>query len=405
MRQPILIALCATLVLAQSDRLGEFTASSDIGAPPLKGSATYDPATRQYNVTGTGSDIWGQADQFHFLWREMSGNFAVTATIQFLTEGIAHRKAVIMLRKTLDADSPFLQLAIHGDGSAAMQMRNTKGDNTNTVDFPVEGPGVWKLKLVRQGATVTFWIARDGSPLRELGHTINPIGSPILLGLGVSSHSREALSTVLFSGVTVEPLIQEETLGLFTKSGDVGGPTLKGSTKYDPASGQYRLTGAGANIWGKQDQFQYVWKEMTGNFAITATVKFLGQGAAHRKAGIMLRQTLDTGAAYADVIVHGNGMPALQWRSKQGEDTNAFDLPFDSSGAFKLKLLRNGIRIFMYLSKEGEPLKEIAHTEVAFQGPVLAGLSVCSHQAGAADTVIFSDVIVETLAPPVPKAK
>ena len=397
------MALCATLAFAQNDRLGLFTASSDIGAPPLKGAAEYDAATGQYKVTGTGSDIWGRADQFHFLWREMSGNFTVTATARFLTEGIAHRKAVIMLRKTLDTDAPFLQLAIHGDGSVAMQMRNTKGDNTNTVDFPIEGPGVWKLKLARQGATVTFWAAKDGAPLRELGHTINPIGSPILLGLGVSSHSREALSTVLFSEVTVEPIV--ETLGLFTKSGDVGGPALKGSTKYDPVSGQYSVTGAGANIWAKQDQFQYVWKEMTGNFALTATVRFLGQGAAHRKAGIMLRQTLDTDATYADVILHGNGMPALQWRSKQGEDTNAFDLPFDAPGTFQLKLLRNGIRIFMYLAKEGEPLKEIAHTEVTFQGPVLAGLSVCSHQADAADTVVFSEVTIETLAPSVPGVK
>jgi hypothetical protein len=42
-----------------------------------------------------------KADQFHYVWREMSGDFSVTATAKFLTEGIAHRKAVIMLRKTL----------------------------------------------------------------------------------------------------------------------------------------------------------------------------------------------------------------------------------------------------------------------------------------------------------------
>src|SRR6185436_19756129 len=101
-----------------------------------------------------------RADQFHFLWREMSGNFAVTATAKFLTDGIAHRKAVIMLRKSVDTDSPFVHLAIHGDGTPAVQFRNTKADTTNTVDFPIEdfpieGPGVWKLKLVRQGANIT----------------------------------------------------------------------------------------------------------------------------------------------------------------------------------------------------------------------------------------------------------
>jgi len=83
---------------------------------------------------------------------------------------------------------------------------------------------------------------------------------------------------------------------------------------------------------------------MTGNFTVTATLRFLGQGAAHRKAGIMVRQSLDTDATYADVVIHGNGMPGLQWRSKPGEDTNAFDLPFDGPGTFKVKLVRTGVR-------------------------------------------------------------
>ena len=61
---------------------------------------------------------------------------------------------------------------------------------------------------------------------------------------------------------------------------------------------------------------------MSGNFTVTATMRFLGEGAEHRKAGIMVRQSLDTDATYADVVVHGNGMAGLQWRSKQGEDTN-----------------------------------------------------------------------------------
>ena len=113
---------------------------------------------------------------------------------------------------------------------------------------------------------------------------------------------------------------------------------------------------------------------MTGNFAVTATMRFLGKGAEHRKAGIMVRQSLDADATYADVVIHGNGMPGLQWRSKQGEDTNTFDLPFDGPGTFKIKLVRTGVRVFMYIGKDGAELKEIAHTEVSFRNPVLVGL-------------------------------
>lgn len=206
MRELLLTCLLAAAAFAQTGKFGSFTSSDDVGAPPLKGGAEFDASTGQYKVTGSGTDIWGKADQFHYVWREMSGNFAVTATAKFLTDGIGHRKAVIMLRKSLDTDSPFVQLAIHGGGTPSVQFRNTKADNTNTVDFPPEGPGIWKLKLLRQGSAITVWIARDGAPFRELGHTMNQLGSPILVGLGVSSHTQEATNTVLFSDVSVEQL-------------------------------------------------------------------------------------------------------------------------------------------------------------------------------------------------------
>ena len=203
--------------------------------------------------------------------------------------------------------------------------------------------------------------------------------------------------------VSASAFAQSETLGAFTNSCDVGGPVIKGSTVFNAAGGQYKVTGGGANIWAKQDQFQYVWREMAGNFSVTATVRFLGEGVAHRKAGIVVRQGLETDGVNAGVIVHGNGMPALQWRSRAGENTNVFDLPFDSPGVFKMKLVRNGIRIYMFLGKDGAPMKEINHTEVAFQNPVLAGLVVCSHKADASDTVVFSDVSIEELAPSAPR--
>jgi TolB protein len=206
MRELLLLSLMAMSALAQTGRFGAFTNSEDVGAPRLKGSAEFDASTGQYKVTGTGTDIWGKADQFHYVWREMSGDFAVSATAKFLTEGIAHRKAVIMLRKSADTDSPFFHLAVHGDGTPAVQFRTTKADNTNTVDFPIEGPGTWKLRLARQGGTITVSIAKDGAPLRELGHTVNQLGSPVMVGLGVSSHTQEATNTVLFSDVSIEQL-------------------------------------------------------------------------------------------------------------------------------------------------------------------------------------------------------
>jgi regulation of enolase protein 1 (concanavalin A-like superfamily) len=208
---------------------------------------------------------------------------------------------------------------------------------------------------------------------------------------------------VLICLSAVSALAQTGKLGAFTNSGDVGGPTLKGSAAFDASKGQYRITGAGSNIWAKEDQFQYVWREMSGNIAITATMQFLGEGVAHRKAGIMLRQTLDTDSPYIDFVIHGNGMPGIQWRNTKGDITNAFDFPFDGPAKFKLKLVRQGAAITVSIAKEGAELKELGHTQVQLGSPVLVGLAVCSHKADASDTVIFSDVSVEQLPAPAGK--
>jgi hypothetical protein len=210
MRALLLTCFLVSSAFAQNGNLGIFTNSDDVGAPPIKGSAEYDPATKQYKITGSGTDIWGKADQFHYVWRQMSGDFAVAATAQFLTDGIDHRKAVIMLRQSPDADSPFVHLVIHGNGMPGVQFRNAKADNTNTVDLPIEGPGTWHMKLVRQGTTITVWIGKDNGPMRELGHTQNQLGSPVLVGIGVSSHTQTATNTVLFSDVSIEQLKTEE---------------------------------------------------------------------------------------------------------------------------------------------------------------------------------------------------
>ena len=59
--------------------------------------------------------------------------------------------------------------------------------------------------------------------------------------------------------LTASAFAQSDNLGAFTNSGDVGDPSRRGSTEFNASSGQYRITGSGANIWAKEDQFQYVW--------------------------------------------------------------------------------------------------------------------------------------------------
>ncbi len=101
--------------------------------------------------------------------------------------------------------------------------------------------------------------------------------------------------------------------GIFEAHADVGETPKKGSAEFDASTGEYRVTGGGANIWTTVDAFQFVSKQMSGDMAFTADVRFMGTGAVqHRKAVLMIRQSLDPGSAYADVALHGDGLTSLQ---------------------------------------------------------------------------------------------
>src|ERR1700755_3329601 len=82
-----------------------------------------------------------------------------------------------------------------------------------------------------------------------------------------------------------------QPVGIFEQHQDIGSPLLKGNTVYDSESQVYTLSGAGANIWAKADQFQFAFKKIKGDFIARATVRFIGKGAFnHRKIGIMARE-------------------------------------------------------------------------------------------------------------------
>jgi TolB protein len=189
-------------------------------------------------------------------------------------------------------------------------------------------------------------------------------------------------------------------LGIFEGAADVGAPSHKGSVVYDAARKEYRITGGGENMWGGHDDFFFVWRKVTGDVAITANLKIVSGGAPHRKAGLIIRQDLETGAVYADAVVHGAGLTSLQWREKPDDVTRTISFPVD--GPTRLRLERRRNVVTLYAGKEGGALAEMGGTELAPFGPIYAGLGVCAHDDKAETTAVFSDVTVEVLPPPAP---
>ena len=192
---------------------------------------------------------------------------------------------------------------------------------------------------------------------------------------------------------------QASALGIFTNEASVG-PTPPGcKSSYDAAKGEYTITGGGANMWAASDAFYFVWKQASGDFALTADIRWVGTSAAeHRKAVLMVRQSLEPGSAYADAVSHGNGLTALQFRGATNEQT--YEVVAAEDGPTRLRIVRKGSRFTMYFGKPGEDLKPAGPVEfIGMKDPVYVGLGVCSHVATTLETAIFSNVQLEQSTP------
>lgn len=195
-------------------------------------------------------------------------------------------------------------------------------------------------------------------------------------------------------------LSQSNDLGIFTNKGSVGETPPGVDAHYNAAKGEYRITGGGANVWGTSDAFYFVWKKASGDMTLSADLQWVGTSTAeHRKAMLMIRQSLDPGSSYADAVSHGNGLTSLQFRGAANEQT--YQVITQVDGPVRLRIERKGSRFTMYAGKPNEELKEVGPVEyVGLQDPVFVGLGVCSHVATTVETAIFSNVKFEETATP-----
>ncbi len=199
----VALLLAAGLTSAQEGRLGLFTDHTDIGAPQHAGSVARDAAKGTIAVSGGGANMWARADSFHFVWKKVEGDSAIEADISFpQAGGNAHRKGVLMIRQTLDADSAYADVALHGDGLTSLQFRETAGEVTHEVQSVNKAPK--RLRLEKVGDYVYMSLAGADGVLRPSGSSTHLLfkGS-FYLGLGVCAHDENAFETAEFSNVVV----------------------------------------------------------------------------------------------------------------------------------------------------------------------------------------------------------
>jgi TolB protein len=188
------------------------------------------------------------------------------------------------------------------------------------------------------------------------------------------------------------------SIGIFEGRSDVGTVLHSGSSAYDPSQRSYTLAGSGENMWFSADDFQFAWKKMSGDVALTANVAFVGNGGnAHRKAVLMIRQSLESNSVYGDIALHGEGLTSLQYRDANGAATH--EIQSNISAPAQLRIEKRGDYVYMWLGARGEKLQPAgAAMRISFSGPFYVGIGVCSHDKDVTEKAIFSNVELKTLA-------
>ena len=184
--------------------LGIFEASGDIGKVGEAGSVRFNASDSTYTVTGGGTNMWFDSDQFQYVWKQASGDISISADIEWTGEGTdPHRKACLVIRQDLDTSSVYVDAALHGDGLTSIQYRRTPGDITREIQSNVHAPG--RLRLEKQGDYISMSVAAAGQPFEYAGGTFRlSLKEPYYIGLGVCAHNNDVLETAIFSNVMIE---------------------------------------------------------------------------------------------------------------------------------------------------------------------------------------------------------
>jgi TolB protein len=204
----ILFAFAASALLAQArpTPLGIFEDHQDVGTVLHPGSASYDNTHQTYTVTGSGENMWFGIDDFHFVWKKVSGDVALSADIAFVGDkGNPHRKAVLMIRQSLDGNSPSVDIARHGEGLTSLQFRDSSGADTREVQSNVSAPR--RMRLEKRGDYFYAFVSGKDGHLEPGGTSTKlALTGPFYVGIGVSAHDQDATETAVFSNVKLDTM-------------------------------------------------------------------------------------------------------------------------------------------------------------------------------------------------------
>ena len=188
----------------ENKSIGIFTGQTDVGAALVPGSSSYNATTKQYTITSAGYNIWYTRDEFRYLWKKMSGDVSLAADVSFPdTAGYGDRKAVVIIRQSLDDDSKEAMVALHGAGLMHLAWRPET--NAMLKEERVTEKSAQRIGIEKKGDAFAIYVSMHGEPMHQLGEPIQlHLDAPFYVGLGFCSHLPAKADTGVLSNVVLE---------------------------------------------------------------------------------------------------------------------------------------------------------------------------------------------------------
>jgi len=174
---------------------------ADIGNPALVGSDSQNNGI--WTVAGSGTDIGGTVDQFHFVWQSLVSDGGISAQVLTQTNTNSRARAGVMLRQSTDPSAPFYTVVVTPGNGIVVLDRKKQGGGVSTV-ASLAGTVPVYLQVQRAGTTYSASTSNDGvtwTPISGSSVTLGPTGT-WLVGMAVTSHTTSKVSTATFGAVS-----------------------------------------------------------------------------------------------------------------------------------------------------------------------------------------------------------
>lgn len=169
-------------------KLPEGWSARNIGAMP--GKVSYSASKKQFTLTGSSSDVWGDSDQLNFIYRPLKGNAEMTVQVKSLSRLDDWAKVGLSIRESLAADAKHVDMVLTPKNGASFQYREQAAGDT--VDRTAEASVPGWLKLSRQGNTFVGSFSADGKRWERVGTVRVAMNAQAYIGLALSNPGRDA---------------------------------------------------------------------------------------------------------------------------------------------------------------------------------------------------------------------